>query len=79
MAEGFYGRVAAYEAGLAGTGDALEQALRRNLYGTAQPTAAQVAAMAAYVRRQAAALSSQAVESLALGEAAFVQPEGEAA
>ena len=39
MAKGFYGRIAAYEAGLEGDGDALEQALRRNLYGTTDPPA----------------------------------------
>lgn len=79
MAEGFYGRVAAYEAGLAGANDALEQALRRNLYGTAAPTAAQVAALAAYVRRQAAALARAPAEALLAGAAAFAAPEGEAA
>jgi cytochrome b pre-mRNA-processing protein 3 len=79
MAEGFYGRVAAYEAGLAGAGDALEQALRRNLYGTAAPAPAQAAAMAAYVRRQAAALARMPGEALLAGEAAFAAPEGEAA
>ena len=34
MAQGFYGRVSAYETGLAGDGPGLEAALRRNLYGT---------------------------------------------
>jgi len=49
MGEAFYGRVAAYDAGLAAGGD-LEDALRRNLYGTAQSSAETLAAAAGYVR-----------------------------
>ncbi|HEX6093660.1 MAG TPA: ubiquinol-cytochrome C chaperone family protein [Dongiaceae bacterium] len=49
MGEAFYGRIAAYDAGLAGGGD-LRDALRRNLYGTVQPTAETLAAAEVYVR-----------------------------
>jgi cytochrome b pre-mRNA-processing protein 3 len=49
MGEAFYGRVAAYDAGLA-AGRELEGALRRNLYGTVQPSAEMLAAAGAYVR-----------------------------
>jgi cytochrome b pre-mRNA-processing protein 3 len=38
MAEAFYGRVAAYEQGLAGDDSVLQPALARNLFGTAPPT-----------------------------------------
>ncbi len=49
MGEAFYGRIAAYDAGLATGGD-LEDALRRNLYGTVQPAEEMLAAAGAYVR-----------------------------
>lgn len=67
MAKAFYGRVVAYERGLAGT-DSLEDALRRNLYGTATPTEAQLAAAADYVRRQARALDAAPVDRLLAGD-----------
>lgn len=80
MATGFYGRVAAYETGLQNGGRELEQALRRNLYGTvAAPAPAEVAAMADYVRRQAAFLANQSADALLRGEAAFMSPEEQAA
>lgn len=78
MATGFYGRVAAYEEGLAAAPGAaegsLEAALRRNLFGTVQPNDAQLAAMARYMRRQAAALADQGVASLLQGELRFDAP-----
>jgi cytochrome b pre-mRNA-processing protein 3 len=55
MAQAFYGRIAAYDAGLADGAESLEAALRRNLYGTAAepgPPAAILAALAGYVRRE---------------------------
>ena len=58
MAEAFYGRFAAYEEGLAADDAVLRPALARNLFGTTAPEPAQLAAMAEYVRGQAAALSS---------------------
>lgn len=70
MAAGFYGRIAAYEQGLSDTA-ALPAALRRNLYGTTMPSEAQLAAMADYTRRQAAALAAMPVASLLAGEVAF--------
>ena len=72
MAKAFYGRVVAYERGLAGV-DSLDDALRRNLYGTVTPEAAQVAAAAAYVRRQARTLEMAPVGSLLAGEFPLVQ------
>ena len=50
MAQGLYGRIAAYEAGLRGPVAELEAALRRNLFGTVTPEPEQVGAMAAYLR-----------------------------
>src|SRR6185437_11182148 len=71
MAQGFYGRVAAYEKGLATNDGSLEEALRRNLYGTAAPAAWQLAAVADYVRRCAAMLGEQPAAALLAGRAAF--------
>ena len=50
MAQGLYGRIAAYESGLSGPVAELEAALRRNLFGTVTPEPEQVGAMAAYLR-----------------------------
>jgi cytochrome b pre-mRNA-processing protein 3 len=67
MAKAFYGRVVAYERGLAGT-ESLDDALRRNLYGTVTPTPAQLAAAADYLRAQAQTLDATPVERLLAGE-----------
>jgi cytochrome b pre-mRNA-processing protein 3 len=78
MAGAFYGRVEAYEAGLRGEGtgdDAdLAAALRRNLYGTVAPGQPLVAAMAGYLRREAAALAAHDLGSLMAGRVAFGPP-----
>lgn len=76
MAKGFYGRVAAFEAGLAdASGTALTEALRRNVYGTvAAPP--DLAPLAAYVRASAAALAMQEPSDLTAGRARFAEPAG---
>src|SRR4051794_40574562 len=74
MAEGFYGRFAAYEEALAADDVALQAALARNLFGTATPDPAQLAAMASYVRGQIAALRRQGADALLAGEIAFGDP-----
>jgi cytochrome b pre-mRNA-processing protein 3 len=72
MAKAFYGRIVAYEQGLAAGGDdQLGEALRRNLYGTAPASQEAVAAMARYTRRQVAALAEATRESLLSGEVRF--------
>jgi len=71
MATGFYGRVAAYDAGLAGGAAVLAAALRRNLFGTVSPSPESLAAMAHYVTRAAAALARQPLERIAGGTVAF--------
>lgn len=56
MAKGFYGRVHAYEVALASPEpEALTEALARNLYAGEAVAPASVAAMAVYLRREAAA------------------------
>lgn len=73
MAQHFYGRAAAYGAGLAADADpaALAAAIDRNLYGSTLPDRAQVAAMAAYVRRQVAHLAAVPLALLLGGEVNF--------
>lgn len=71
MAEGFYGRILAYEQALGQGGDALEVCVRRNLYGAADADREQVRAVARYVRDEVAALAGQEVERLAQGEVEF--------
>jgi cytochrome b pre-mRNA-processing protein 3 len=70
MAEGFAGRIRAYEGGLAGTGD-LRDALRRNLYGTVTPGDENLAFMADYLSRQAAHLAAQEVGTIVGGTVTF--------
>lgn len=74
MAAAFYGRFAAYEEGLAAGDTVLRPALARNLFGTTTPDPAQLAAMAAYVRRQAEALRRQDAGALLAGDVAFDDP-----
>jgi cytochrome b pre-mRNA-processing protein 3 len=59
MATGFYGRIAAYEKGLDGSDQVLSEALKRNLYGTVQPSAQAVAGMIRYIRSQVRNLAAQ--------------------
>lgn len=77
MAEGFFGRVQAYEKGLDDTPEALESALKRNLYRKSTPSDTQVSAMAAYMRRQAARLDMIDTESLLAGDLTFDPPADE--
>jgi len=69
MATALYGRIKAYENGLAGGG--LDQAIRRNLFGTATPKATEVARLARYLRREAAALDAAGLDQLLAGQVAF--------
>ena len=63
MATAFYGRVAAYEEGeKTGT---MGEALRRNLFGTSEPEATQLAAMTTYVEAARQSLASQPLGSIA--------------
>jgi len=79
MAQAFYGRVAAYEEGLAGDNSVLLPALARNLFGTAPPDPARLEAMADYVRREAAQLSRRSNEELLAGNLSFGDPPHTAA
>lgn len=74
MAQSFYGRIAAYEEGLAAGDAVLRPALARNLFGTAPASEAQLAALSDYVGRQAAGLDRQNAAALLAGEIAFGAP-----
>lgn len=76
MASGFFGRLAAYEAGLAGSETELTDAVRRNLYGTVTPDPAALAALAAYLRRAVACLAGQQPAAILAGEVAFPRLQG---
>ena len=74
MAEAFYGRIRAYEEGLAGDDAALAAALTRNLYGTAPSGSERVTHMAAYVRHEAARLTRAPAAALIAGTIEFGSP-----
>ncbi len=72
LAAAFYGRIAAYDEGFAvADGSVLEQALRRNVFASAAPGPAEVAALADYVRSSDAALAGQGAEALMAGMVRF--------
>jgi cytochrome b pre-mRNA-processing protein 3 len=74
MAQAFYGRIHAYERGLDAGDEELLAALRRNLYGTAPPSDAHLAAMAGYLREEAAELTQQDSAALLNGTVGFGLP-----
>lgn len=76
MAKAFYGRIAAYDAGLAGDDSVLAEALTRNLYGTVDPDPDDVARLVSYVRRAAAGLGRCDAGDLVAGQVSFVPPPG---
>ncbi|WP_147430937.1 ubiquinol-cytochrome C chaperone family protein [Oceanibaculum indicum] len=68
MAEGFYGRIAAYDKALEEGDGALVTALSRNLYGTVKPDEAVLARMAAIVRQLDGLFAGLPAEALYAGE-----------
>lgn len=74
MAQAFYGRVWAYQEGIASEDRVLAAALARNLFGTATADAPPLAAMTAYVRGAAAALRAQPTAELLAGRVRFEPP-----
>lgn len=73
MAQAFYGRIAAYETGLADD-EAMKDALARNLYRGAPVDEAILNALASYVRREDAALAHQALGDMKEGRVCFGTP-----
>ncbi len=74
MARAFFGRIRAYEDGLAGGESALGAALSRNLYGTIFDPAPFTAAMARYVRNVARDLRRLPATELLEGRLVFEPP-----
>jgi len=78
MAQGFYGRIRAYQDGLEREDDAvLSGALRRNLYGTVGESAAALGAMVDYIRFAADRLALQPATALLDGDVQFPPPGGD--
>lgn len=73
LAKGLYGRIAAYEKGLAPDGG-LEQALDRNVFHDCQSTPQVLAGLAGYLRNEVASLASQSYDELAAGRLRFDLP-----
>ena len=71
LAEGFFGRAAAYENALSEGDDRLHDVLRRNLYAEADPGSTALQQLADYVRRNVAHLAAQDVDALVEGRIAF--------
>ena len=74
LASSFYGRISAYEAGLAEGASVMSEAIRRNIYAEAPVDTAQLTLMAAYVARAAAGLEAQGEDVLIGGEIRFPTP-----
>lgn len=76
MVKAFYGRVSAYQAGLAARDPAvLDDALRRNLFGTvAAPLPEAIKAVHAYMRREVEGLNAQDIDDIRQGRIAFGAP-----
>jgi cytochrome b pre-mRNA-processing protein 3 len=77
MARAFYGRVSAYESGMAPDREpgTLRAAIRRNVYGTVSaPSAEHVAALRDYMLRVAAHLAEQPSDALEQGRVDFGSP-----
>jgi len=74
MAQGFSGRIQAYEQGLNGDDVTLGAALARNLFGTAPPAAQLLDAMVHYIRQEARRLSAEPAAALLAGDIVFGAP-----
>ena len=74
MATAFYGRIRAYDEGLEGSKDTLNDSLRRNLFADAEPTDRQVSAMAGLISEQVKASSSWSLDHIEKGAISFIPP-----
>ncbi|KKJ75881.1 hypothetical protein WH95_15930 [Kiloniella litopenaei] len=71
MLQGFYGRLAAYEGALEQGDTALEDALKRNLYGTIEADEAAVQYMRNYLIQQIEYLKDQDISDIVSGKIKF--------
>lgn len=78
LAEGFYGRSAAYGKALEGTEEGLGETLMRNLYGdSVKPSAAVLEALSAYMRESVSVLAAQSLDEIMTGRLHFASLPGE--
>lgn len=74
LARNLYGRIAAYEDGLAQGDAALADALRRNVFAGAEAADSSLAALIAYLKGTGEALARQEDASLLAGTVTFPEP-----
>ena len=74
MTEALNGRIQAFDRAFEAGDGALQEAVRRNVYGTVTPREEQVNAMADYLRRIRAALAGSAFGDLCAGRLALPEP-----
>jgi cytochrome b pre-mRNA-processing protein 3 len=74
MARAFYGRILAYEEGLAGGDGPLAAAISRNIFGTVPNPTPTAGAMANYLRAAVRGLASQPASELLAGRLSFEVP-----
>jgi cytochrome b pre-mRNA-processing protein 3 len=74
MAQGFYGRIRAYQEGLERGDPALGAALARNLFGTVRQSVGTIDTMENYVRCAAQLLAQQSAAELLSGGVRFPRP-----
>ena len=79
LARNLYGRIDAYESGFAEGSDALAEALRRNLYASADPSESELTAMIVYIDDAIHNLDGQQTPTIMSGQVSFppaaTQPE----
>ncbi len=77
MAESLNGRIQSYDKGVAAGDDrkTLMDALRRNLYGTVQPSAGAVERMARYLEATNTAFDQQQIQEMTTGRLVFPNPD----
>jgi cytochrome b pre-mRNA-processing protein 3 len=74
MTEALNGRIQAFDRALAAEGLALDEAIRRNVYGTVAPADIQVRAMADYLRRIRVALAGTPIAELCAARLSLPAP-----
>ena len=74
MTEALNGRIQAFDRAFATDGLDLDEAIRRNVYGTVTPEEGQVRAMAAYLRQIRGALTETALEDLCAARLSLPAP-----
>ena len=72
MAKAFFGRVTAYDNGIAGDDALLASAIVRNVYGTVEGMEDKAPALAAYMRRQVDSIEAQELAAIRSGTVSFL-------